>query len=433
MKTIIFFVSAFLLISNLNGFAQQKPLAVGDTIPNLKFEQVFDRAKPILQLTDFKDKLVILDFWGVRCSSCLEEFPKLDSLQNVFKDHVQIISVNSNSLGRDSLIRFFKKHPRVHLLQLPSVIGSKVLMDAFPHRGNPYRVWISKDGVLTLDDVPITAEYIQAVLENKKVKFPQPVRNIYPETLFDKRYSSDVIYSSYFYRLGELGVHLEPAANGQSFADAGTIAEMYQRAWEDKGDFFRPGRTVVLTNDSTKFFIPKDHKGYDYQEWMRRNYYSYQITVPENRPFDYHPIFKEDLNRTFGLKVSVEKRPVQCLALIRTSAKDKLKTKGGKQINTFRYLDEKNMIFIDAKRELKNQPFGKIPDLLGALIENILHRPFVDLTGYKGNVDLSFNPAALEGKPQIKLLREALKRYDLDLVEREVEQEVLVLDDTKQK
>ncbi len=45
-------------------------------------------------IEEFGDKIVILDFWSTGCASCIESWPKVQAIQDEFKDKVQIIQVN---------------------------------------------------------------------------------------------------------------------------------------------------------------------------------------------------------------------------------------------------------------------------------------------------------------------------------------------------
>jgi thiol-disulfide isomerase/thioredoxin len=420
-------VALIVLLNNTRLKAQNKPLTVGDEVPDLTFKNIFNSSNAEIKLSDLRGKLVILDFWGVFCIPCIEEFPKLDSLQKMFGNEIRIIPVNP--LDRDSIWRFFKSHSKVYLPSLPFITGDTILQKIFPHQGNPYIVWIGKDGKMLLDDVPITQSHIEAVLSNKTMKVPEAVKNNYVESLFDKRWSNDMLYSSYIYRGRDLGVKLGTSEIGQSLSEGGTVMFLYQRAWEGltngKYGFFRPGRTVIQTQDSTKYFEPKNLNDYDKQVWLRDNIYWYQSSIPNDKPYHVYELMKEDLNRAFHLNAGIEKRPVKCLVLVRTSNTDKIKTQGHKPIDSFFNADRIGKDY-GPTRSLINQPFSKFSKRLTGLIEYGLKKPFVDQTGYNGNIDIKFKADVLDGFV-LANLRNALKVYDLDLVEKDVDLTVLSL------
>jgi thiol-disulfide isomerase/thioredoxin len=420
-------VTLIVLLNNTCLKAQNKPLTVGDEVPDLTFKNTFNSSNAAIKLSDLRGKLVILDFWGVFCIPCIEEFPKLDSLQRMFSSEIQIIPVNP--LDRDSIGRFFKNHPKVYLPSLPFITGDTILQKVFPHQGNPYIVWIGKDGKMLLDDVPVTQSNIEAVLSNKTMKVPEAVKNNYVESLFDKRWSDDMVYSSYIYKGTDLGLKLEKSKIGQSFSEGGTVMFLYQRAWEGltsgKYGFFRPGRTVIQTKDSSRYIKPKNLHGYDEQVWLRDNIYWYQSSIPNDKQYNPYELMKEDLNRAFHLNAGIEKRPVRCLALVRTSNINKIKTLGHKPVDSFFHADRIGKDY-GSTRSLINQPFSKFSKRLTGLIEYGLKQPFIDQTGYTGNIDIQFEADVLDGIA-LGNLRKALKVYDLDLVEKDVDLTVLSL------
>ena len=62
------------------------PLHRGDRVPDFMFTEVYNYSRDTIRLSDFRGKLVILDFWGPACYSCIKTFPFVDSLQKKFKD-----------------------------------------------------------------------------------------------------------------------------------------------------------------------------------------------------------------------------------------------------------------------------------------------------------------------------------------------------------
>ncbi len=61
------------------------------TLNNIKGEEV--------SLSDYKGKVVIIDFWATWCPPCRKGIPDLISLQNEYKDNVKVIGI---SLDREN-------------------------------------------------------------------------------------------------------------------------------------------------------------------------------------------------------------------------------------------------------------------------------------------------------------------------------------------
>src|SRR5690606_14700910 len=71
--------------------ASTKPLQIGDTIPDYLWHlplQVVNYSpaggKDAITLNDYRDKLIILDFWATWCKPCISSLYKLDTLQKQF-------------------------------------------------------------------------------------------------------------------------------------------------------------------------------------------------------------------------------------------------------------------------------------------------------------------------------------------------------------
>src|SRR5438034_9125331 len=101
MKKGLFFMKGILL-PFLSAFSQDSldktsPLTIGHQLPEIVFNSVTNYKSKTARLSDFKGKIIILDFWSSFCGSCINLFPHLDSLQQKFKNDLQIILVNTNS------------------------------------------------------------------------------------------------------------------------------------------------------------------------------------------------------------------------------------------------------------------------------------------------------------------------------------------------
>ena len=78
--------------------AQQKEkqiFNIGQTLPDVRLDSMVNYGKPGAKLSDFKGKLVVIDFFATWCSSCRIHLPAMDSLQRKYKDKLQIIMVSS--------------------------------------------------------------------------------------------------------------------------------------------------------------------------------------------------------------------------------------------------------------------------------------------------------------------------------------------------
>lgn len=156
---------------------QQKHLQVGDTMAVIPYTFFENNATKTAKLPNANKKMFILDFWATWCTSCIKALPKLDSLQNMFKDELDIIMVNTLQTGDtpEKISRFFDKWEAKHNLKLSlkSITQDSVLVAMFPHSLLPHYVWIDENGkVIALTSADqVTAPTIRAILDGVNVQF----------------------------------------------------------------------------------------------------------------------------------------------------------------------------------------------------------------------------------------------------------------------
>src|SRR5579872_3883205 len=68
-------------------------LRPGDRVPDLAVSHVIHYPSDSLRLSDFRGKLLVLDFWATWCSPCVAMVPVMDSLQKEFAGTVQFLPV----------------------------------------------------------------------------------------------------------------------------------------------------------------------------------------------------------------------------------------------------------------------------------------------------------------------------------------------------
>jgi len=185
---LILLYPAFSIVSNQTGYRQAtgsktspdtiRILHVGDTVPDIRFQEVFNYRHSKANLKDFKAKLIILDFWASYCSTCLEGIPVADSLQREFGKDVQFILVNSE-LTHDNLTKAKTAIGRINQglskkLCLPVAVNDTAAYRLFRFKIIPHYVWIGKDGVIKAitNNLEVTRANIRAMLSGQQVTLP---------------------------------------------------------------------------------------------------------------------------------------------------------------------------------------------------------------------------------------------------------------------
>ncbi|MBD1421986.1 TlpA family protein disulfide reductase [Sphingobacterium chuzhouense] len=140
------------------GQTEIKPLKIGDTIPEELWKlplQVVNHpdGKDTITLNDYRDKkLIILDFWSSWCSSCINSFPSLDSIQNQYANDLQILLLNPASSKDDRTRILYIMEKRGDSDQkrfgVPSIYKDEVIVDYFRPKVYPRLIWINSTGVV---------------------------------------------------------------------------------------------------------------------------------------------------------------------------------------------------------------------------------------------------------------------------------------------
>ena len=137
-----FFIPNALNSKELNDF---KNLVIYDDqkkISEISFKNEDDKT---VSLSEYKNKLVILNFWATWCEPCKEEMPSLQSLQNNpnFKN-LKILPINIGQEDKNSIRKFFSD---VKINSFEIFYDSDVkLAKKFSLRGIPTSILINKDG-----------------------------------------------------------------------------------------------------------------------------------------------------------------------------------------------------------------------------------------------------------------------------------------------
>lgn len=424
-------------------------LKVGDELPDISYDSVLNHTTSTIRLSDFKGKILLLDFWATWCSPCIAAFPKLEALQKKFADQLQILPVTRESY---SVVKnFMGKMQKVKQINPISVTGDQLLNAYFPHQYIPHYVWINRDGkvIAITEENQVNEQSIKNAIENNSVelrlKDDVPAQYITdPEKPFfvtalkiregnsfnlKPLSDSDIVKHSIITRYVDgiiPGISME--VPNLVFAQNLSVKSLYHYAFWGNS-IIGLNRSNVLTaieiddpdtyqyiqtrrKDGTKFVQP----GAATTAWQKQFAFCYELQVPDFLIADRFNIMLRELNAFFGPLYNIEgvkeKRKIKYLSLYRIGSLDSLKTKGGDRSEK---ADNRYSI------SLRNQSLGSLIAALAYPLQTL--PPIIDETGYTEKVDMDLNCQLSD----LEQLNKELNKYGLRLAEKQMIKEIGVV------
>ncbi|MBB5637835.1 hypothetical protein HDF26_000836 [Pedobacter cryoconitis] len=193
------------------------------------------------------------------------------------------------------------------------------------------------------------------------------------------------------------------------------ILYMYNLSIQDMLTYgmYQSNRVVLEVKDPSHYHYDPT-QGLE-RQWLRKNAYCFELALPIEK-FNSNTIILDELSRIFGVECGLKKRLVNALVLVRTSEKDKIKSKGI-GVDTYDKTGHFNNISI-------------ADDRFGDYLYKSGMPPVVDETDYKGPVDMDLN---ISDWTNLAEVRKALNRYDLDLKEEKREVLMFVITELNNK
>ncbi|SJZ68043.1 Thiol-disulfide isomerase or thioredoxin [Chitinophaga eiseniae] len=419
MKRFLFLAGMLLPFLQLYSQTAQAPLGIGQPVPSVPLAPLINFSGKQTNLTSFKGKLLILDFWTTNCSSCIASLPKLDSLQKQF-GNIQIISVTRENTA--TVRKFF--HRRPNLPAVPILAEDTLLQRLFPHAAIPHVVWIDTAGIISAITYSeyLTPENILAAIAGRFERLPIKQDNIIYDykaaflkpalPLADKAplyYSTITGYAPGLVMMS--GIHKDSTAGTvRRYATNWSVVDLYLMAYGKLINFPR-NRVMLEVAAPVKYrHTPKD--GYFY-DWQHLYGHCYELRCPlATSKEQLQRYMVMDLNRYLNINGRLEKRQVSCLLLKAASLRAIPASKGG--VPEIKTGSDGSLIYT------RNTT---IAALLYHLNNMVGIPPIVDKTGISSNIDLSLNMHYGD----LPALRKALLANGFVLEEQVQEIELLVI------
>ncbi|MBE9600295.1 TlpA disulfide reductase family protein [Pedobacter sp. MC2016-24] len=284
-KTLIFILIFIQLITGSILFAQADPVVLkkGDIVnQNMVLGKMINYSSKTAKFSDFKGKLLILDFWATWCSPCVDELQRLNAFQKKFGNKIAVVGVDGTY--RDETAEKAAKYFAYKKFIFPSVVEDNILGRMFPFQTLSTKVWISENGkILAITDGDqVTEQNISQYFRTKTLNLKEKVeKDVLEDTSVSKRDENsvgDIAYQSIIIKQYDMG--------------GGTEADYYS---------FRPGMMKLYKSKCVLFSHYLDilsmHR--QYFPYMNPNYMFIETKDSIYRPLHYFEEVKNGIQPSY--------------------------------------------------------------------------------------------------------------------------------------
>lgn len=139
-------------------------LDVGSVAPKFDIEEVVNKENT--KIESFEDHIIVLDFWAIWCTPCVESIPDLNNLYEEFKSkNVQFISISDDPLRK---LQNFLEFKEVNYPVVVDEDGSE--FRKFNVNSRPRNYILNRKGIVVYSGNSINRDLIEMAIKSETIK-----------------------------------------------------------------------------------------------------------------------------------------------------------------------------------------------------------------------------------------------------------------------
>jgi len=121
---------------------EEEKAEIGYTAPDFSVALVSGKT---VKLSDFRGKVVFINFWASWCGPCVNEMPDIQKLSDAFPDDLVVLAINCSE-KKDKVEKFISDNGYTFNVGLDE---DGAIQDKYPTMGIPYTLIIDAKGIIS--------------------------------------------------------------------------------------------------------------------------------------------------------------------------------------------------------------------------------------------------------------------------------------------
>lgn len=138
----------------------EKPIQQGKIFPDITIHYISGET---ISTKDFKDKIIVINWWSTGCAPCREEIPELNKIARKYESNNDVLFLAITDDKKDKVEDFLKKHEFNYKQGIENNDISKVFEGSYPKH-----IIIDKNGIVIFylpGYIVQTSEFIEKTIE----------------------------------------------------------------------------------------------------------------------------------------------------------------------------------------------------------------------------------------------------------------------------